>query len=126
MTSQTRAKTAERAETIRRTLQAERGAGESLLTDLDGQLAAMQTAAVASNRDDEHDPEGSTVAFEAAQLQTLRERAEKHLAEIDGAIARLNAGTYGICERCERPIGAPRLAALPAAELCVDCAGSRR
>ena len=88
-------------------------------------LTALEAAAVGSNLDDEHDPEGSTVAFEREQLAALRRAAREHLEEIDAALARLAAGSYGLCERCGRPIAGERLAALPAARRCVDCAGRR-
>ncbi|MCW2497628.1 TraR/DksA C4-type zinc finger protein [Jatrophihabitans sp.] len=126
MTAQAKSEPEDQTEAIRSVLRAERATGESTLADLDAQLQALRSASVASNGDDEHDPEGSTIAFEAAQLETLRERAGEHLDEIDLAIERLDKGTYGICERCEQPIGAARLAALPAARLCVRCAGLRQ
>ena len=40
---------------------------------------------------------------------------------IDAALARIDAGTYGTCERCGRPIGQERLEAIPYATLCIDC-----
>ena len=43
------------------------------------------------------------------------------LAAIDKALAKIEDGTYGTCERCGKPIGAERLEALPYAELCIDC-----
>lgn len=51
----------------------------------------------------------------------LRSNAEDLIAEIDTALARLDAGTYGACARCGQPIGAERLAALPYATLCLRC-----
>lgn len=48
---------------------------------------------------------------------------EEHLiAEIDAALARLGAGTYGLCVKCRRPISMRRLRAIPYAALCIDCA----
>jgi DnaK suppressor protein len=44
-----------------------------------------------------------------------------NLRDVDRAIAKIDAGTYGACERCGRPIGAERLDALPWALLCIDC-----
>ncbi len=108
------------------TLEAERSAVQASLSDLRTQLDSLRSATNSSNGDDEHDPEGSTVAFEAAQLETLRQRAEVHLAEVGRAIERLDAGSYGICSRCGRPIGSARLVALPATEFCVACARLRR
>ena len=50
----------------------------------------------------------------------LGENAEHLLAEIDGALRRIEAGTYGVCVVCGRPIGEERLAAVPYATLCID------
>jgi RNA polymerase-binding transcription factor DksA len=78
------------------------------------------TAGVAT--DDEHDPEGATIAFERAQLAALLDQGRRHLAELDEAASRLQQGRYGQCERCGRPIAAGRLAARPAARTCIACA----
>jgi RNA polymerase-binding protein DksA len=51
---------------------------------------------------------------------TLEEGAEQTLEAIDAALGRIDAGTYGTCERCGEPIGAERLEALPWATLCID------
>lgn len=72
--------------------------------------------------DDEHDPEGSTVAFERAQTASLLAEARRDLEELDAAEQRVDAGTYGLCEKCGRPISAERLDVLPAARRCIDCA----
>ncbi|NYJ03766.1 TraR/DksA family transcriptional regulator [Petropleomorpha daqingensis] len=91
---------------------------ESLTREFDQVVAASQS----SNADDEHDPEGATIAFERQQTAALLEQARRRLAEIDAALARREAGDYGVCETCGRPIGAERLAARPAARTCIDCA----
>ena len=57
-------------------------------------------ASEGSNADDEHDPEGATIAFERSQVDALARQAREHLREIDAALARLDAGDYGTCERC--------------------------
>ncbi|WP_306514392.1 TraR/DksA family transcriptional regulator, partial [Janibacter hoylei] len=80
-------------------------------------------ASEGSNADDEHDPEGATIAFERSQVDALARQAREHLREIDAALARLDAGDYGTCERCGRPISAGRLEARPTARTCIDCAG---
>jgi DnaK suppressor protein len=59
--------------------------------------------------------------FEQQRDLALRERSERALADVDGALARLDAGTYGSCTSCGRPIAAERLEALPWAPLCIDC-----
>jgi DnaK suppressor protein len=90
------------------------------------ELAAVAAAAAGSNVDDEHDPEGATIAFEREQLAGLRAQAREQLRELDAALERVRAGNYGRCEQCGQPIGQARLTALPAARLCVTCASTRR
>jgi DnaK suppressor protein len=72
--------------------------------------------------DDEHDPEGPTMSFEWTRLQTLRGDTADDILAIDAAIARVEAGTFGVCTRCGRPIAVDRLRARPTAELCIACA----
>ena len=91
---------------------------ESLTREFDEVVAASR----ASNADDEHDPEGATIAFERQQLVALLEQARARLADVEAALARREAGTYGVCETCGRPISTGRLAARPAARTCIDCA----
>lgn len=76
--------------------------------------------------DDEHDPEGSTVSLDQARDTALLERIEDTLSELTAAHERLATGTYGVCERCARPIPAERLQARPEARLCVQCIDPRR
>ncbi|GAA4840299.1 TraR/DksA C4-type zinc finger protein [Luteimicrobium xylanilyticum] len=91
------------------------------LAALDGQLSDIADARRDANSDDEHDPEGSTLAFDRAQVSTLAAGAHRRLDEIDAAIARLDDGTYGRCERCGQPVPEARLAARPTARFCVGC-----
>ena len=77
-----------------------------------------------SNADDEHDPEGATIAFERAQLVAVLKQATSDLTELDAALARVEGGTYGVCERCGLPIALARLEARPAARRCIACATS--
>ena len=95
----------------------------SRLADLSDDYAGMVEASRDSNADDEHDPEGATIAFERSQVGAMVDQARARLAEVDAALARLDAGTYGACERCGEPIAAGRLEARPTARRCVDCAG---
>ncbi|MFC6087059.1 TraR/DksA family transcriptional regulator [Sphaerisporangium aureirubrum] len=76
--------------------------------------------------DDEHDPEGSSTAFERAHVQSLLAQAVTHLADLDLAFERLRDGTYGICAGCGQRIPIERLMVLPAARTCVICAARRR
>jgi RNA polymerase-binding transcription factor DksA len=73
------------------------------------------------NADDEHDPEGSTLAFERARVSALLSRERAYLAELERAEDRVAAGTYGICTQCGVALPPERLAALPAASTCVRC-----
>lgn len=75
-----------------------------------------------SNDDDEHDPEGVTLSSEWSRLTGLAEAAASELQQVDDALARMDAGTYGVCLRCGRPIPAARLEIRPFAEYCVACA----
>ncbi|GAA4473052.1 TraR/DksA family transcriptional regulator [Phytohabitans houttuyneae] len=85
-------------------------------------LEALFAASRDSNADDEHDPEGVTIGFERAQLTALLATARERIAEVDEALRRVDTATYGICERCERPIAAERLAVRPFARCCMACA----
>jgi len=89
-----------------------------LLTDMEAVAAAREGA----NVDDEHDPEGSTIAYERSQLDAVRRSALERAADAEAALARLDAGTFGRCERCSARIGEARLEARPSARLCIDCA----
>lgn len=88
--------------------------------DLDHVRAAVAFVAT----DDEHDPEGSTIAFDRAQLIAVLDQARRHLGELDEALVRLDDGSYGMCVRCGRPISRERLQARPAAPTCITCASS--
>src|SRR5689334_25260573 len=94
-------------------LEAERQDALRRLAALTGDYASVVDASRDSNADDEHDPEGATIAFERSQLGAVVRQLEAHLAEIGAAVARLDDGTYGRCERCGEPIGDARLQARP-------------
>jgi RNA polymerase-binding protein DksA len=65
--------------------------------------------------------EDAGTAAAAGVLARLDGAERRLLDEIDGAQARLAAGTFGACERCGKSIPLARLRALPAARLCVAC-----
>jgi RNA polymerase-binding transcription factor DksA len=105
-----------------RTLADDRAETVVRIASMTADLDSIALASTGSNIDDEHDPEGSTVAFERAQLITLLTRTQNHLADIDAALSRLARLEYGLCEHCHAPIADERLAALPAARTCISCA----
>lgn len=92
------------------------------LAALRGEHDAVVDASRDSNADDEHDPEGATIAFERAQVDALVRDAVARLESVDEALQRIDDGTYGVCARCGRPIAAGRLEARPTATTCVSCA----
>ena len=103
-------------------LLAERDAALAQIEALTREFDAMVDASRSSNADDEHDPEGATIAFERQQVAALLEQARQRLADVEAAVRAVEGGIYGLCETCGRPIGAERLAARPAARTCIDCA----
>ena len=109
---------------VRRRLVEERSTTLVRLASLTADHDAVVAASLDTNADDEHDPEGTTIAFERSQIGSLARQVRHHLAEVDAALERVDAGTYGGCERCGAPIGAARLEALPAARLCIRCAAA--
>jgi len=92
------------------------------IAGLEAEHARIVAASEASNADDEHDPEGATIAFERQQVVALLDQARRRLADVDAALAHRESGDYGICETCGRPIAPERLAARPATRTCIDCA----
>lgn len=104
------------------TLASERLRTLALCRDLRQDFGAIVEASRSSNADDEHDPEGATVAFERAQVVALLAQSESRLNEIDRALQRWRQGRYGTCDSCGEPIAAERLAARPAASTCLRCA----
>ena len=94
----------------------------SLTRELGGILDATSLVAT----DDEHDPEGASTAFEREQVSALLQQAAVRLADLDAALARLDDGTYGACQRCGDDIAPGRLEARPSARTCIRCASMPR
>ena len=63
----------------------------------------------------------ATVELNQSFKIRLREREEKLLRKIEGALGRMNEGTYGVCEECGEEIEVKRLIARPVTTLCIDC-----
>ena len=99
-----------------------RASAEAEVATLARDLESLFAASRDSNADDEHDPEGATIGFERAQLTALLAAARERVAEVDDALRRVDAGSYGVCERCGRPIAPARLEARPFARHCMECA----
>jgi DnaK suppressor protein len=97
-------------------------ATERHIASLEASHAGILAASEASNADDEHDPEGATIAFERQQVAALLEAARRSRADLRSALARVDDGTYGACASCTQPIGQERLEARPFARECISCA----
>lgn len=107
---------------LRRGLTDERDASVAHLTALQHDFDGIVAASASSNADDEHDPEGATIAFEREQISDMAKRTRERVDQLDAALRRLDEGTYGICATCGSPIGAARLDARPFATTCIRCA----
>jgi DnaK suppressor protein len=104
-----------------RALESDRDETVRRLAALTDDFAGVVAASRDTNADDEHDPEGATIAFERSQVDALVRQSRHHLEEIDAALARVASGTYGTCETCGHPILPARLTARPTARTCVTC-----
>ena len=112
-------------EDARSRLEAERDQTVARLAGLTHDFDEVVAASRDTNADDEHDPEGATIAFERSQVATLVRQAEHDLVEIEAALGRVESGTYGVCEDCGEPVGDGRLEARPATRWCIGCASRR-
>jgi len=74
---------------------------------------------------DQHLGDTATATHDRSMDYTLTDNETHLLGEIDAALERIDAGTYGVCTNCGRQIGEDRLEALPWATLCIDCARER-
>lgn len=111
-----------RLEEFREQLRAERDSTLRLMAGLGEDIRRIVDARQDSNVDDEHDPEGSTIAFERSQSDALLRQSRDKLGQITAALDRVDAGTFGVCASCGRDIPEARLEARPSASLCVACA----
>jgi RNA polymerase-binding transcription factor DksA len=107
-------------------LLAQRKLAKARLQALTAEHDAIVAAAEGANGDDEHDPEGATVAYERATVAALVANSQSALQAVDAALTRLDAGFYGTCVSCGHPVDAERLAAQPATLTCMACATGAR
>lgn len=95
----------------------------SRVTALEARFDDIVAAAGQDVPDDEHDPEGATIAYERAQVDALLARARRHASDLEQARERLGETT---CVQCGRRIAFDRLMARPTTRQCVDCAATGR
>lgn len=99
---------------------------DARISALERALSDFAAAARSSASEDEHDEDAASMAVERSQTSSLLDSAREHRDDITDALARLDAGTYGVCERCGQPISQERLEARPVARLCIRCASAVR
>ena len=106
----------------RRELEARR---ESYLADMAGSTAAAleltEDGGTQDMADEDGFGEGDTLNVERDRLVLVASEARAKVAEIDAALERVDAGTYGVCQSCGKPIPHARLEVVPEATLCVSC-----
>jgi DnaK suppressor protein len=66
--------------------------------------------------------DGTSIAVERLTQVAAYERLQEMLADVDRAVAKIDAGTYGTCDRCGEAIAPERLEARPWSQLCLSCA----
>lgn len=113
-------------ERFRILLEEERDRKLALLPALRADISSANAARQDSNVDDEHDPEGATIAFELSQASALLNQSSAGLGEVEAALDRISNGTYGVCAVCGGPIAEGRLEARPWTPYCIEHAGAGR
>ena len=92
------------------------------IDELQRRFEDIVAAAELTSTDDEHDPEGATIAYERAQVWSLLQQAHADRHAVDDALAGLELGELPECHTCHGPIATERLLALPGVRTCIDCA----
>jgi RNA polymerase-binding transcription factor DksA len=92
------------------------------IESLERSVKAIIDAAELTSTDDEHDPEGATIAYERAQALALLHQARIDLEQLDIASAQLDSTGTSQCIRCGKPIPLERILAIPTTQTCVRCA----
>jgi DnaK suppressor protein len=104
---------------VRAELEAEAAGLRKEISQAESQIAARLGDTVAEAGDDEAD--ASSKLFEREHELALTDNSRELLEQTERALGRIEAGTYGVCESCGKPIGKARLLAFPRATLCVEC-----
>jgi DnaK suppressor protein len=91
---------------------------------LRAQLSEIGMGGVGLNYDSNF-ADSSQVTAERGEAEALAAKLRETLDDVEHALAKLDDGTYGVCEDCGKPINPARLEAKPAARYCIDCASKR-
>ncbi len=108
-------------EALKALLLAERDRLSRAVAEMDAGLSHSLEDSSEESPYDQHLAETAAVTLDREIDLTLEANARAVLAQIDRALDRLEAGTYGMCEKCGAPIGEERLRVAPFATLCVEC-----
>jgi RNA polymerase-binding protein DksA len=87
----------------------------------EGNLDMLQSEMSGESALDEHTGDSGTATFERERDLTLGNNIQDLINRIDRALGKIEAGTYGICDRCGRDIDPARIKAVPYANLCITC-----
>ncbi len=104
---------------VRKELESEISELRAKISKAESEIAERMGDAVADAGDDQADAGAKT--FQREHELALTHNARELLAQNERALARIESGTYGVCESCGEPIGKARLQAFPRATLCVAC-----
>jgi DnaK suppressor protein len=107
---------------LRSAIQSERDRIVDQIANLRTSFSAIVDSAELTSTDDEHDPEGTTIAYERAQVSALLHQAEEDLLALDTNLTLVDDSTINTCESCGGEIALERLLALPGTRLCITCA----
>jgi RNA polymerase-binding protein DksA len=98
---------------------------EQLSTIEDGSFAATQSDLSGDVGLDDESADAGTATFEREKDLSIEQNVRDLLQKIDRALQRIEAGTYGFCDRCGKPIEKARIKALPYVDLCIKDAQAR-
>ncbi|MBT6435400.1 MAG: conjugal transfer protein TraR [Deltaproteobacteria bacterium] len=63
----------------------------------------------------------ASAEYEQSFIFRIRDREKYYLSKVQKALAKIEAGTFGICEACEEPVAVKRMEARPVTTLCIRC-----
>src|SRR3954470_22887090 len=104
---------------------AEAGPRAALTAERERVSNELETIGTDSGANDSGFADSGQVTAERGEVDALVGSLRDTLSDIDDALAKIESGSYGMCEQCGKPIGDARLEAMPAARLCITCASAR-
>jgi DnaK suppressor protein len=102
-------------------LEADLARVEADIAEIDRHERESQSEASGENVYRDHMADQGSATFERELDMTFEENERDLLGDVRTALARIDAGTYGTCERCGAEIPVARLEAVPTASLCITC-----